>query len=163
MQTTIQDPRIVGIDDMLTLQLSVAAIEGVDVERWENLETILGTSWEAAMIEGPKAVNGEATTKAVGTTGRVRMPLTMVIKPELLKTLQDHFKGVTGGGGTLGDGSSIGKEAKSMFDMSKEDFLAMMGNVGSLGKVSKGRVKPGSGSSGGGGGFAPPTATKDGK
>lgn len=140
MQTTIQDPRIVSIEDMLTLELSVAAIEGVDVERWENLESILGTSWEASMIEGPKAVNSEATTKAVGTNNRVRLPLSTAIRPEIIKMMKDHFQGLVNGSGTLGDGSSIGKEAQSMYNMSKEDFLSMMGQTGG-GLVSKGKTK----------------------
>lgn len=141
MQTTIQDPRIVSIEDMLTLELSVAAIEDINSEQWENLESILGTSWEPSMIEGSKSVNGEATTKAVGTSGRVRLPMSMVIRPEILKTLQEHFKGTVNGAGTLGDGSAIGREAQSMYDMSKEDFLTMMGQIGNTGLLSKGKTK----------------------
>lgn len=141
MQTTIQDPRIASIEDMLTLELSVAAIENINSEQWENLESILGTSWEPSMIEGTKSVNGEATTKAVGTSGRVRLPLSMVVRPEILTTLKEHFKGNVGGAGTLGDGSAIGKEAQSMYDMSKEDFLAMMGQIGNTSFLSKGKKK----------------------
>lgn len=110
-------------EDLLTLELSVAAIEDHDRNQWETLEDLLGTSWTMEQIRGLSGGDDKSKRKP-SPTDRVRIPLLMGLKPEIIKWLTEQYAT----NDTLGDGRSI-QGAQSLFDMPKEQFLSWMGQV----------------------------------
>lgn len=116
-------------EDLLTLELSIAAIEEYDRNQWETLEDVLGTSWTSDQI---KSLSGGAQDdksekpkqRKLSASDRVRIPMLMGVKPEIIKWLIEQYQT----DGTLGDGRST-QGAQSLWDLPKEQFLSWMGQV----------------------------------
>ena len=114
----------------MTLELSVAAIDEYDRTQWETLEDVLGTSWTSDQIKNlsgsssPDDKDKPRPARRLSVTDRVRIPMLMGVKPEIIKWLVEQYQT----DGTLGDGRST-QGAQSLFDMPKEQFLSWMGQV----------------------------------
>jgi len=123
MKTTINDPRIVACDDVWELEMSIRAIQEHEDDRFEALEKSLGILW---FDTDSKEVNAAASAQDAAAAGqhadRVRFPLAFTIRPELVKEVETFFAGQK-------RGDKETSKAQSMFEMPKDDFLKMMGQV----------------------------------
>lgn len=131
MKTTINDPRLLDLTHEQA-EMSLAFLVEEENQQHAKIEGMLGLVWTRDMIED--MTGGEQTIEEVKPTRleRLRYPLTLILKPELLSELRSRFNI---GGEEIDDDLSVDpgmphvpKGAISMSTLSKEEFFRRVGH-----------------------------------
>lgn len=146
MLTTPLDPRIEGLS-IEQMELFLQFYYEEDRIKQEFIEDVLGTMWDPEMFNQLKG--GEADGEEVETTsGKLRIPLAIAIRPEIVKELRTRFglstpeeewKDPLGGEAAPG----VPKNAQSLFNLPKEQFInKLMGGEQSTSNLPKKERSP---------------------
>ncbi len=132
MKTTINDPRLLDLTHEQA-EMSLAFLVEEENQQHAKIEGMLGLLWTRDMIED--MTGGEQTIEEVNPTRleKLRYPLTLILKPELLSELRSRFN--IGGAAIDDDDLSYDpgmpytpKGAISMSTLSKEEFFKRVGH-----------------------------------
>jgi hypothetical protein len=134
MRTTVNDPRLrdASTSELETTLLFMQWEENDWFYRWERMLGLVWTPEDLAILaEKPKQTGSmtpeqiaESDAREVESTGILRYPLSLLIRPELLKNLQEHAMPATGG---LFGMDHVPGDAASLYGSTKEEFLRRMG------------------------------------
>ena len=96
------------------MQLSLYYFDEEESHQRKYIERVLGVSWDRDTLHGMLEGSGK------GNSDTIFIPLSMILKPDLIKDLAQF---ATGGKSPSGP---IPKDSENLFDRSKEAFISMM-------------------------------------
>ena len=132
MKTTINDPRLrdASIAELETTYLFLQWEEDAVFYRWERMLGLVWTPEDLEVLTQQDTKNksleelSKSADKHSAPSGILRYPMSLLIRPELLKSLQEHA--IPSQGGLYGMAHVPG-DALSLSKASKDEFLAKMG------------------------------------
>lgn len=103
--------------------------------RWERMLGLVWTPQDLEVLSKQASKKeGSSTEESAPSVAEepsvLRYPLSLLVRPELLTTLQE--RAIPGGGGLFGMGH-VPTDAQSLYGSSKEDFLRRMGATAAAG------------------------------
>lgn len=129
MKTTVNDPRLRDApqDELEISYIFLQTEEDNFFYRWERMLGLVWTPEDLEMLKQQdaqsKTIDGNKELEAP-SSGLLRYPLSLLIRPELLKSLQEHA--VPAAGGLFGM-NHVPSDALSLSKASRDQFLTKMG------------------------------------
>lgn len=126
MKTSINDPRLLDLTREQA-EITLAFFREEEYEYRNTLEEILGVIWTKEQVHSLSG--GEDSTDNIKVTkvDKLRYPLALILKPDLMKELKNRFGFDSSGDDGTSKLDHVPKGTTSLGMTSKDDFIKKMG------------------------------------